>query len=54
MNGIRIRLDTKPGKSLTSAGVFPSSRASSTISVTVSAEVGGARTTSTRLVTGTD
>src|SRR5205814_365419 len=41
MNGIRIRFETKPGKSLASAGIFPSSRASSTIAAAVSSEVDG-------------
>ena len=53
MNGIRIRFETKPGKSFASAGVFPSSRASSTIAAAVSSEVEGARTTSTSAITGT-
>ena len=53
MNGIRIRLETNPGKSFASAGVFPSSRASSTIAAAVSSEVDGARTTSTSDITGT-
>ena len=53
MNGIRIRLETKPGKSFASAGVLPSSRASSTIAAAVSSEVDGARTTSTSAITGT-
>ena len=34
--GIRIRLETKPGKSFASAGSLPRSRASSTIAVAVS------------------
>ena len=53
MNGIRIRFETNPGKSFTSAGVFPSSRASSTIAVVVSSEVCSARITSTSASTGT-
>ena len=39
MNGIRIRLETKPGKSFASAGSLPRSRASSTIAAAVSSEV---------------
>ena len=47
MNGIRIRLETKPGKSFASAGSLPRSRASSTIAAAVSSEVCSARITST-------
>ena len=53
MNGMRMRLETKPGKSFASAGVLPSSRASSTIAAVVSSEVCGARMTSTSDITGT-
>src|SRR5918996_5799040 len=50
---MRIRFETKPGKSLTWAGVFPSSPASATTAWTVASEVSGPRTTSTRAMTGT-
>ena len=53
MNGMRMRLETKPGKSFASAGVLPSSRASSTMAAAVSSDVCGARMTSTRDITGT-
>ena len=53
MYGIRIRLETKPGKSFATAGVFPSSRASSMIASAVSSEVSRPRTTSTRSSRGT-
>src|SRR5438876_9398349 len=53
MNGIRIRFETKPGKSRTSAGCLPRSRASSTIAAAVSSEVCTARITSTSFSTGT-
>src|SRR5918996_190719 len=50
---MRIRFETKPGKSFASAGVLPSSRARSTTAATVSSEVAGVRTTSTSAMTGT-
>ena len=53
MNGMRIRLETKPGKSRASAGVFPRSRASSTIAADVSSDVSSVRITSTSWSTGT-
>src|SRR5205823_4934692 len=53
MNGIRIRFETKPGKSLATAGVLPSSCASSVIASAVSSEVSRPRTTSTSFSTGT-
>ena len=53
MNGIRMRLETKPGKSCASAGSLPSSRASATIAAAVSSEVWTARITSTSFSTGT-
>ena len=53
MNGIRIRFETKPGKSFATAGVLPSSRASSVIAAAVSSEVSRPRTTSTSDITGT-
>ena len=53
MNGMRIRFETKPGKSFASAGVLPSSFASSTTVRAVSSEVSGVRTTSTSAITGT-
>src|SRR5436309_2813404 len=53
MNGIRIRLETKPGKSRASAGSLPRSRASWTIDAAVSSDVCTARITSTSLRTGT-
>jgi hypothetical protein len=53
MNGIRIRLETNPGKSRASAGSLPSSRASWTIAAAVSSEVWTARITSTSFRTGT-
>ena len=53
MNGIRIRFETKPGKSRASAGSLPRSRASSTIAAAVSSEVWTARITSTSFSTGT-
>ena len=39
MNGIRIRFETKPGKSCASTGSLPSSRASAAIAAAVSSEV---------------
>ena len=53
MNGIRMRFETKPGKSRASAGSLPSSRASCTIAAAVSSEVCTARITSTSFSTGT-
>ena len=53
MNGIRIRFDTKPGKSLACAGTLPSSSASFVIAAAVSSEVWTARITSTSFSTGT-
>ena len=53
MNGIRIRLETNPGKSRASAGTLPRSFASSTIAAAVSSEVCTARITSTSFSTGT-
>src|SRR5262245_5493961 len=53
MNGIKIRFETKPGKSFATAGVLPSSRASSVIACAVSSEVSLPRTTSTSFSTGT-
>ena len=47
MKGIRIRFETKPGKSFATAGVLPSSRASSVISCAVSADVSRPRMIST-------
>src|SRR5207302_576701 len=46
MKGMRIRFETKPGKSRASAGSLPRSRASSTIAAAVSAEVSGPRSRS--------
>ncbi len=53
MNGMRIRLETNPGRSRASAGVFPSSRAKSRIAAAVSSEVSRPRITSTSFSTGT-
>ena len=53
MNGIRIRFETKPGKSFASAGTLPRSRASATIAAAVSSDVCSARITSTSWSTGT-
>ncbi len=53
MNGIRIRFETKPGKSRASAGVLPSSPASATIAAAVSSDVSSPRITSTSASTGT-
>ena len=53
MNGIRIRFETKPGKSFACAGTLPSSSASSVIAAAVSSEVCTARITSTSFSTGT-
>ena len=53
MNGIRIRFETKPGKSRASAGVLPSSAASAMIAAAVSSEVSSPRITSTSASTGT-
>src|SRR2546423_208675 len=49
MNGIRIRFETKPGKSRASAGSLPRSRASCVIAAAVSSEVSSPRITSTSL-----
>src|SRR6266550_5990641 len=48
-----MRFETKPGKSLATAGVFPSWRARSMIASAVSSEVSRPRTTSTSSSTGT-
>ena len=53
MNGIRIRFETKPGKSFACAGTLPSSSASAVIAAAVSSEVCTARITSTSFSTGT-
>jgi hypothetical protein len=53
MNGIRIRFETKPGKSLATAGVLPRSSASATIAEAVSSDVSRPRTISTSFSTGT-
>ena len=53
MNGIRIRLETKPGKSRASAGVLPRSTASAAIAAAVSSDVSSPRITSTSFSTGT-
>ena len=53
MNGIRIRLETKPGKSFAWAGTLPSSSARAVIAAAVSSEVWTARITSTSFSTGT-
>ena len=53
MNGIRIRFETKPGKSFACAGTLPSSSASLVIAAAVSSEVWTARITSTSFSTGT-
>ena len=53
MNGIRIRFETKPGKSFACAGTLPSSSASVVIAAAVSSEVWTARITSTSFSTGT-
>ena len=53
MNGIRIRFETKPGKSFACAGTLPSSSASAVIAAAVSSEVWTARITSTSFSTGT-
>src|SRR5215467_8238757 len=51
--GINTLLDTKPGKSLTSTGVFSIDRASSLVVWQVSSEVASPRTTSTNVIIGT-
>ena len=51
--GARIRLETKPGKSRTSTGVFPSASATSTTVSPVASSVRSPRTTSTSFMTGT-
>ena len=53
MNGMRIRFDTKPGKSFATAGVLPSSSTSPVIKRAVSSEVSRPRTISTSFSTGT-
>src|SRR5665647_2322626 len=53
MNGIKIRLETKPGRSRASAGVLPRSVASAEIALAVSSEVSSPRITSTSFSTGT-
>src|SRR6266542_463765 len=53
MNGIRMRFETNPGKSFATAGVLPSSRASSVIASAVSSDVSRARMISTSFSTGT-
>ena len=53
MNGMRMRFETKPGKSRASAGSLPRSRASWTIAAAVSSDVCTARITSTSFSTGT-
>src|SRR5919201_1082788 len=53
MKGIRIRFETNPGKSRASAGVFPSSTASSAIAAAVASEVSSPRITSTSVNSGT-
>src|SRR3954451_8204655 len=53
MNGIRIRFETKPGRSRASAGVLPRSTASALIAAAVSSEVSSPRITSTSFRTGT-
>ncbi len=53
MNGMRMRLETNPGKSRASAGVLPRSRARATIAAAVSSEVSSPRITSTSWRTGT-
>ena len=51
--GARIRLDTKPGKSLTSTGVLPRVRDSSITAFVVASSVRSPRMTSTSFITGT-
>ena len=51
--GPRIRFETKPGKSLTSTGAFPSSAAKSKTDAVVSSLVASPRITSTNVITGT-
>ena len=53
MNGMRIRFETKPGKSRASAGVLPRSTARAVIAAAVSSEVSRPRITSTSFSTGT-
>src|SRR5438309_235648 len=53
MNGMRIRFETKPGKSFATAGVLPSSSTSPVIKRAVSSEVSRPRTISTSFNTGT-
>src|SRR6266540_2308806 len=53
MNGIRMRLETKPGKSFATAGVLPSSSASPMIPAAVSSDVSRPRMISTSFKTGT-
>ena len=52
-NGMRMRFETKPGKSCASAGVLPRSSASAMIAAAVSSDVSRARITSTSYSTGT-
>ena len=51
--GMSTRLDTKPGKSLTSTGIFPNCSANSSVVCVVSSLVARPRITSTSLMTGT-
>ena len=51
--GMRIRLETKPGKSLTSTAVFPSRSHSATVTPVVASLVSSPRITSTSFMTGT-
>src|SRR5579885_2607286 len=53
MSGMRTRLETKPGASLTATGVLPRRWASSMAAAKVASEVCSARITSTRAITGT-
>ena len=50
---MRTRFATKPGKSFTSTGVFPSALRSSTTRCVVSSDVASPRMTSTSCITGT-
>src|ERR1041384_5300169 len=51
--GISTRLDTKPGESLTSTGIFPSAKTSSCVTEYVASDVAIPRMTSTSFITGT-
>ena len=51
--GIRMRFETKPGKSFTSTGVLPSRFERSSVSAYVASLVARPRMISTRLITGT-